>query len=153
MTVAISFGCQNATASNGQGFSTGGALSGSTTTIVSVPPENATAMNFALTCTNQGAVDSKQCSVRINKPSIVLVANPKTISSGQTSSIGWVTAGIESCIVSSPDNQAFTTENANKPKKSGVAQTPTLSQNTSFVLNCTTLAGGTKQATTTVSIQ
>lgn len=153
MTVALSFGCQNATTATGQGFSTNGELSGSTTTVIANVPQNATAVNFALTCTNQGAVDSKQCSVRINKPSIVLVANPKIISSGQTSSIGWVTAGIESCVVSSPDNKAFTDENAGTAKKSSVAQTPALSQTTSFVLDCTTLAGSEKQATTTVTVQ
>lgn len=152
MNVAISFGCQNAATSVGQGFSTAGALSGSTTTVVTAATSSST-VNFGLTCSTSGASDSKQCTVRINRPSIVLTANPKIVSSGATSTVGWVTAGIESCIVSSPNNGAFTAENADKPRASGTAETPILSETMNVSLACTTLAGGSRTATTTVTVQ
>jgi hypothetical protein len=90
--------------------------------------------------------------VNVNKPSIVLVANPRDIEKGDRTNIGWVTGAMESCVISSPDLDAFTEENADYTSTSGSVKTPRLYDDTRFVLTCTTKAGGTKSATTTVNV-
>lgn len=152
MTVGITFGCSAGTAV-GQGFSTNGQNSGSTQATTTSPGAGINTINFGLTCTNQGVTDSKQCTVNLNRPSLIFVANPKVLNSGERSSIGWVTAGMQGCIISSPDHASFTSDHANNSRKSGVAETPTLTADSTFVLSCTTLAGGTRTASTTVDVR
>lgn len=152
MQVGITFACSSGTAV-GQGFSTNGQNSGSAQATTTSPGAGIQAINYGLTCTNQGVSESKQCTVTLNKPSLIFVANPKEINSGERSAIGWVTAGIESCIISSPELSSFTSEHASSPKKSGTVQTPALAADATFVLKCTTLAGGTRTATTTVDVR
>lgn len=152
MQVAISYACQNSVASKGEGFATDNKLSGSAQATVASPTPGSTSVKYGLTCSKDGQTDSAECTVNVNKPSIVLVANPKNIKSGETSTIGWVTGAMESCIVSSPTLTSFTNENKNNTSTSGVAKTPGLTQNTKFVLSCTTKAGGTKTAETTVEV-
>lgn len=151
MKIAISYGCSSGTAV-GQGFTTSG-NSGSAEVTLTSPGAGISTVNYGLTCTNQGTTESKQCTVRINKPSLIFVANPKVINSGERSALGWVTAGIESCVVSSPDNATFTSENAGNAKKSGTVYSPTLTADTTFVLSCTTLSGGTRTASTTIDVR
>lgn len=152
MTVGITFGCSAGTAV-GQGFSTNGQNSGSTQATTTSPGAGINTINFGLTCTNQGVTDSKQCTVNLNRPSLIFVANPKVLNSGERSSIGWVTAGMQGCIISSPDHSSFTSDHANNSRKSGVAETPALTADSTFVLSCTTLAGGTRTASTTVDVR
>jgi len=152
MQVAISYACQNSVASSGSGFTTHNALSGNATTTVANPSIGSQTQTYGLTCSKEGVTDSAQCTIQVNKSSIVLVANPKEIRSGETSNIGWVTGGMESCVISSPTLSGFTEENANNTSVSGAAKTPTLSQNAQFVLNCVTKSGRTKSAATTVQI-
>ncbi len=152
MTVGITFGCSAGTAV-GQGFNTNGQNSGSTQATTTSPGAGINTINFGLTCTNQGVTDSKQCTVNLNKPSLIFVANPKVLNSGERSSIGWVTAGMQGCIISSPDDSTFTNDHANNSRKNGVAETPALTSDSVFVLTCTTLAGGTRTASTTVDVR
>lgn len=152
MTVAISYSC-SAGVSVGRGFDTGGAQSGSATKVIEIPPANATAANFGVTCSNQGLTGSTQCTIQVNKPSIVLVANPKAVQSGKESLIGWVTAGMQSCVVSSPEQADFTSRNAGNTSVSGLATTSPITAATNILLRCQTLGGGTREATTTVSVQ
>jgi len=152
MQVSLSYACQNSTTSSGKGFTTGGALSGSATSTTSVPASGSTTNSYALTCSNEGRTDTAECTVNVNRPSIVLVANPKNIDDGDTSTIGWVTGAMEKCIISSPTLSEFTEDNKNNTSTSGSAKTPELDENTEFVLKCTTKAGGTKTATTTVEV-
>ncbi|HTR18504.1 MAG TPA: hypothetical protein VMH91_00795 [Candidatus Paceibacterota bacterium] len=152
MTVAMSYSCGNATGSSGAGFSTGNQTSGSTTTVITTPPSGTNTANFGLTCTNGSQATGAQCSVQINQPAIVLVSNPKTVPNGQPSSIGWVTAGMQACVISSPQDAAFTASNANNQSVNGVAQTDGITGPTEFDLTCTTLGGQTRIASTTVSV-
>lgn len=85
-------------------------------------------------------------------PVIALVANPSSITASSTSVLGWVTVGMQSCLISSPAHPAFTAENANNTSVSGTARTPALATSTPFVLTCKTASGDTKAATTTVNV-
>jgi hypothetical protein len=152
MSVAITYGCTNATESLGAGFDTGGATSGSTTTVIATPPDGANAINYGIQCRNQGLIGQAQCSVQIGKPSIVLLANPKIVPVNTASSVGWVTASMTSCVVSSPDLPDFTAQNADNTSVNGMATTSPLTQDTLILLHCITVGGSTKDATTTILI-
>ena len=157
-TLAISFSCSIGT-SAGSGFETGGISSGATTTTIKAPPGSANTATYSLTCTNEGKTDTASCTVQVAKPAIVFIANPKKVEDGETSALGWVTSGMKenSCAVSSPDIPAFTADNADKKSTNGAATTPELlakdNNDTSyhFVLQCMTLGGATKSASTTVT--
>lgn len=157
MSVAFSFACGNSTSSTGGGFYTGGALSGATTTLISHLPSGTNTATFTLGCiytpTNGTQLTtSAQCSVNVNNPTIVLVANPSSVTSGASSAIGWVTTGMQSCVISSPTLPDFTLANASSTSVNGVATTTALTASTTvFALNCQTLGGGTKMATTSVT--
>ena len=159
MSVAISFACGNATSATGGGFSTNGALSGATSTIITTPPAGTNTATYTLSCVNTPSTGTPQttgaqCNVTINKPSIVLVANPSVVTSGSATAIGWVTTGMSSCVVSSPTLPDFTAANAGFTNVNGVATTSALTaSSTVFALNCQTLGGGTRVATTSVNVQ
>jgi hypothetical protein len=152
MSIAISFSCGNATGSAGQGFDTGNKLSGSATSTIANPPAGATKATFGLQCTNGTIPATDSCSIDISRPSIILVANPKVIPVNASSTIGWVTTGMESCVVSSPDAAEFSAQNALNTSVNGMAITPALTKTAKFILHCTTLGGQTKDATTTVQV-
>ncbi|MEK7069134.1 MAG: hypothetical protein AAB947_01990 [Patescibacteria group bacterium] len=169
--VFLKFSCSAGT-SSGSGFNTNGVPSGTVPAVLSAPTGGVNTANFGLTCTHEGRVGSAQCSVQVGKPGIVLVANPKSVKSGKTSALGWVTAGIQSCVISSVPTEdgprygfkdtlqhipAFTAENANNLSPNGVATTPPLTAVNNatsyygFLLSCTTLGSGSKIATTSIS--
>src|SRR5674476_336580 len=107
MSLAISYSCSAGIAS-GTGWTVTTQPSGSATTTVAAPPKGTNTATYSLTCTNvvysstaNAQTAGAQCSVQVNTPSIVLVANPKTVQSGATSQIGWVTSGMQSCVISS----------------------------------------------------
>ncbi len=151
MQIAISYSCSMGT-STGSGFTTNGAQSGSATTTIANPPAGTNTATYSLTCNNQGKTAGAQCSVQIARPSIILVANPKTVPSGDSSLIGWITTGMRSCVVSSPDDEEFTDRNSYNTSVNGAATTSALTAGATYVLNCQTMAGGLKSATTSVSI-
>jgi hypothetical protein len=138
-SVAISYSCQNATGSSGSGFSTNGQTSGSATATIISPPSGTNTATYGLTCTGSGQSASAQCSVQINQPAIDLVADPQSVPSGNTTSIGWVTAGMQSCVISSAQDANFTQENAGSTNVNGVAQSDAITQNTTYTLTCQTL--------------
>ncbi len=151
MTLAISYSCSVGT-STPSGFVTNGAQSGSATTTALVPPAGNNTGTYSLICNNQGITAGAQCSVQINQPSIILVANPKTVASGAYSLLGWITTGMQSCTISSPDQSDFTSANAYNTSVNGVATTSPITGPTEFDLDCQTLAGGTKVASTTLQV-
>jgi hypothetical protein len=153
MSLALTFGCQNATTATGSGFDTQGNLSGSAAITLAAPPAGTNTATYSLTCDNQGTKASAQCSVQVNKATIVLVANPSAVASAASATIGWVTTGMQSCVISSADLPDFTSSNAGKTSVNGVAQTPALTSNAQFLLHCQTLGGSTKDATTSVTIR
>ena len=151
MSLAISYSCSSGT-SVGSGFQTNGTQSGSATVTIANPPANTNTATYGLTCTNQNQTASAQCTVQVGRPSIILVANPKAVATSTASRLGWVTSGMQSCVISSPDLPAFTLQNANNTSVNGTATTPPLNSAARFLLHCTTVGGGTRQASTTVSI-
>jgi hypothetical protein len=153
MSVALSFGCRNSATSGGTGFDTNNQLSGSATPVIEQPTIGTSVAKYGLTCSKEGKTDTAECTVKINKPTIVLIANPKEVIAGGEANIGWVTGGMEECTISSPTLSGFTAENAGNNSTSGVAKTPPLTEDTKFVLSCTTKAGATKTAETTVTIR
>jgi len=153
MSVAISFSCGGATGSAGAGFDTQNALSGSTSTVITAPPSTATGQVFGVKCTNSQSLSAQaQCTVQVGKASIILVANPQQVNSGEASTIGWITSGMQSCVVSSPDLPDFTAQNAGNTSVNGMATTSPLTSPAHILLHCTTTAGGTRDATTTVGV-
>ncbi len=152
MTVTMSYSCTNATGSSGSGFNTNSQLSGSATASIAAPSAGTNSTNYILTCTNQSLTASAQCAVQINQPSIALVASPNSITSNATSTVGWVTSGMQSCVISSPNNSAFTSANASNTSANGVAVTPVLTSSMTAVLSCQTAAGGTMQASTLITV-
>lgn len=153
MSVALSFACRNSTSSGGTGFSTNNQMSGSATPVVESPTLGTSVAKYALTCSKEGKTDTAECTVKINTTSIVLIANPKTVKSGGEANIGWITSGMESCrLWSSTLNQEWVGEDDNTANTSGVAKTPSLTEDAHFQLDCTTKSGGTKTAETTVTV-
>lgn len=152
MQASISYSCQNANTSSGEGFSTNGQLSGSASTTVASPILGSTSLTYGVTCSKDGVTDSAQCTVNVNKPSIVLVANPRDIDEGEKTTIGWVTGAMDKCVISSPTLSDFTEENKDNTSVSGSVRTPALTRDTKFVLTCVTKAGSTKSAETTVRV-
>ena len=151
MSIAISYSCAQGTAS-GSGFTASG-QSGTSTALVAAPPQGSNTATYALTCSNGQATSGAQCSIQISQPSIILVANPATISSGQTSLLGWVTTGMQSCVVSSPQDATFTSQNSSNTSPNGTATTLAASSTENYLLHCVTVSGGTKDASTTVQVQ
>lgn len=149
-TVAISYTCTNSKSSTGYGFTTGGQVSGSTSTVLVDPPENAAGINYAIRCENGSLSAGAQCSVQIAKISISLRAEPQQTPVGKSALIGWVTTGMESCVVSSPGQSDFTDRNANSKKTTGIATTSPITQTTDFYLNCKTVSGSTREEKITV---
>ena len=151
--VTFNFICNNATASTGYGFNTNGHMNGTTTAILATPPAGSNAATYTLACSDSnGASAGASCTVQVAIPKIVLVANPANVTSGNSTTIGWITTGMKSCTASSPQDAAFTTLNANNTSINGVASTSPITQKTDYILTCTTLGGNTKIATTTVSL-
>ncbi len=151
MTLAISYACSKGT-SVGTGFSTGGKLVGTTTALLAAPPAGINTASFSLTCTNQNQSSTASCEVQIAKPGIVLVANPQSVEQNGVATIGWVTAGMQKCTISSPDQTDFTARNASRTSVNGVASTSPITVETDILLKCTTVGGNIRQATTTISI-
>jgi len=151
MEIAITYSCSAGT-SSGAGFSTGGAQSGATTTLISSVPANTNTATYTLTCTDAGRSSNTSCKVQVGKPTIVLAANPAEVDEGESSALGWVTSGMKSCVISSPDLEDFTNQNAHIKNVNGTVTTPELDDDTDFVLKCTTVGGGTREATIEIRV-
>ena len=152
MTLAVSYSCSAGTAI-GSGFVASTSPSGSATTTIAAPPAGTNTAMYRLTCNNGGTTAGAQCSVQVALPTIILVANPKTVHSGGASLIGWITSGMQSCVVSSPDDSSFTSRNSSNTSVNGTATTSPVTTSTGYLLHCQTIGGGTRDATTTLSVQ
>ncbi len=153
MSVGFSFSCGNASGSTGTGFNTNGAISGNSSTTITTLPDGQNTATYTLTCVNQGVTASSQCKVQVSKPGIVLVTNPQHVKSGETATIGWITAGMQSCVISSPDQTDFSLKNASITNVNGTATTMPITKTSRFLLDCQTLGSDTRQASTTVTIK
>jgi hypothetical protein len=148
--VAVAYTCTEATSSKGNGFDSGGKLSGTATISLNSVPGNAGSANYSITCINSGRSTTSTCSVQIARPAISFVAQPPSVVSGATTTLGWTTRDMQSCVVSSPDQADFTERNKNAKSTTGVATSSPITGTTQFVLDCTTRGGAKKTATTTV---
>jgi hypothetical protein len=154
MSIAIAYGCDNSTPDSATGFTISTPPNGTATAETTEPAAGTRTNIFSITCkgpTQQTA--SAQCTVQVAKPSIVLVANPKDVESGEASAIGWITSGMRSCVISSPDRADFTERNAANTSVSGTVTTPPITQDTRFLLTCETHGGGAREAGVSVGVQ
>ena len=153
-TIAITYGCSSGVASSSS-FKVTTQPGGSATTTVNTPPAGTNTATYTLACTDQGRTTGAQCSVQVARTNIILVANPKTVPANGTSLLSWLTTGMQSCIISSPDQADFTARNSSNTSVTGAATTSAITTATStvlFQLDCKTLSGADRQATTLVSI-
>ncbi len=151
MTLAIAYSCASGTASS-TGFTITTQPSGTATTTVASPPAGTNTATYTLTCNDQGGTTGAQCSVQVGRPSIILIANPRTVAANGISLLGWITRGMQSCVISSPDQADFTARNSSNTSPNGVATTSPIPSQASFLLHCVTIGGGTKDATTTIMV-
>lgn len=151
-TTTIAYSCSSGTPTP-TGFSLASTGSSTVVTITDLPA-GVNSQSFSLKCVD-GNTSSKSasCTVQVAKPSIIFTANPSTATSSIRSSLGWVTTGMRSCIVSSPDLPQFTSDNASITSPSGAVMTPLLSSTTRFTLQCSTIGGSSRSAQTSVVIQ
>ena len=150
--IGFTYACTNSTTSTGSGFSTNNLMSGTATSTLAAPPAGTNQATYTLACSDGTNSAGASCTVQVSTPKIVLVANPASVTSGDFTSIGWTTSGMKACVISSPQDTAFASLNANNTSINGMAPTSAITQKTDYVLTCTTLGGATKIATTTVSI-
>jgi hypothetical protein len=92
----------------------------------------------------------------VGNAAIVLVATPEKIAKTETedlkrkSTIGWVTSGMQSCVISNTDFADWTTAQAGNTSISGAAVSPIITADTTFKLTCQTLGGATASSTVKV---
>ncbi len=143
--VTISYTCTNSQRSTGLGFDTNGATAGATTVTLDDAPENAVGKNFAIKCEDGNVTAGAQCSVQLAKVSISLRAEPNPVKVGTSALIGWVTTGMKSCTVSSPDQEDFTARNASRTATAGIATTSPVVERSDFYVDCVTVTGENRQ--------
>ncbi|MBI5457590.1 hypothetical protein HY971_02605 [Candidatus Kaiserbacteria bacterium] len=150
--IAITYGCSSGIASSSS-FTITTQPGGSATTTVQNPPAGTNTATYSLACVDGAKTSGAQCSVQVSRPTIILVANPATVTAASsTSLISWLTTGMDSCVISSPDMPGFTIQNMSNTSVAGAATTTPLTSAARIHLECQTLAGGTKGATTTVHV-
>ncbi len=152
--IAISWSCTGAVASKGDKFDTGNEMSGSTEIPAALPQGSASSatITYALTCSKDGVQKVATCVVGVSKPFVALAATPSETTSGKTVKLAWVSGGMrdgdDACTITSDELPAF-----RKTGKSGLADTPNITEETTFDLKCTTKGGLTKEASATVRIR
>ena len=151
-TLALTYNCSSGIASS-SAFKVTTQPGGSATTTVKAPPQGTNTATYTLACTDNGKTTGAQCSVKVNRPNIFLVTNPRTVAPGEISLISWLTTGMDSCIISSPDQPDFTLRNSSNTSVTGAATTSPITSSAMFQLDCITKGGIDRQATTTVSVE
>lgn len=154
MDIAISYACAGgATSARAQGFTIpANSLSG-TTSVVAEKPTLGDTVTYGLTCANGAETSSAQCTVRVGRTSIVLIATPEKVQlsdpeeTKRQSTIGWVTTGMQSCVISSPELSTWSDQQKGISSVAGAVTSPTLTADANFVLTCKTL-GGTEASST-----
>jgi len=158
--IVISYACRGANTARSDGFDNGGKLGGSATSTAAFDIERpgSTSHRFALTCAKDGQIKTATCEVEVIEPSVVVVANPNPIQSGNTTRIGWLSSGMKSCTIKSGDGttqaNTFNELHKNAIQPNGAATTPALTQNLNVVVTCLSKNElTTKTATTTVEVR
>src|SRR3989344_1449333 len=157
MPIAITYGCSSGTATSSS-FLVTTQPGGSAIATVANPPAGTNTATYSLACVDQGKTSGAQCSVQVSRPTIILVANPSTVTASSTSAtssislISWLTTGMDSCVISSPDMPGFTLQNMSNTSMNGAATTSPLTSAARVHLDCLTAAGSVRGATTTVHV-
>ena len=157
MPIAITYGCSSGTATSSS-FLVTTQPGGSAMATVANPPAGTNTATYSLACVDQGKTSGAQCSVQVSRPTIILVANPSTVTASSTSAtssislISWLTTGMDSCVISSPDMPGFTLQNMSNTSMNGAATTSPLTSAARVHLDCLTAAGSVRGATTTVHV-
>lgn len=152
--IAISWTCRGAGTSRGDGFSTGGQPNGSTEIRLSASDiENNNGLkNLILTCIKDGKTVIDQCPLTANAAFIAVVAVPSEVSANETTKIGWIVKGMAPgdniCNITSDKHPDFRITGRNK-----VITTPSITENTTFTIECTTGAGNTKEAKVPIKVR
>lgn len=137
--VTIEWGASTeATSCSGLNFSTGGAVSGSTT----VSPSSDT--TYTILCTYASGTFQSSAFVDVINSTINLSANPTQVRSGNQSTIVWSATNVDSCTTTGPGGFS-------KNTISGSAPSGPLTQQSVFIFTCQN-AGGTLSRTATVFI-
>ena len=82
-------------------------------------------------------------------PAAMIVGNPSTINSGETSTLSWASVFTRTCSVSSADGTVLVADGLSD----GSVRAPALSTTTAFSVRCTTNATTTVSASTTVTVR
>ncbi len=154
-SVTITYSCQNAVAAEGVGFTTNG-VSGTGTALIEKQGAGVSKVSYGLICTGQNGqkAQARQCDVAVYNPTIVMVSNPTRIENDKDTTIGWVTKGMKSCTVGSedPDLVEWDEDQEGNTNVSGSVKTPSLDEDTEFILTCTTQGGNSKDSKITVDV-
>lgn len=136
-SATLTWSCPSAynTSSSGTNFSTGGALSGST----SVSPTSNT--TYTIVCNDSGS--SGQVAVTVLNPVLSISASPTRVRQGNASTITWSASEVDSCSVSGP---SFSASGLSGSQSSGAIQ-----NESTYTLTCST-EGGDESASVTVTL-
>ncbi len=107
----------NADTCTGNGFNTGGARSGTSGTVTTVPGNT-----YQLMCTSSSGAAPCTSQITASSPVAYITATPSRVKSGGTAVVSWSAANVTSCTVSGTDGYA-----------SGVLAGPTVATSTSNV--------------------
>ena len=149
-TSIISWTSTNASechATQGAGFSTGGAVVGSDITSALYSDTN-----YSVTCSNSSGSSSDSVVVRvnntppINNPTANISANPTSVNSGNTTTIQWSSTNASECHATG--GPGFSTSGAT----SGSSASSALTSTSVFSVTCTNSSGGTASNSVTVYV-
>lgn len=145
--VTLTWSSTNATSGcTGNGFSTGGATSGSIAVSPSINPTN-----YGVTCSNPGGSASDSIAIEVKKPTISIGAKPARVSSGSHTKIFWTSIDTNSCTVTGNGISAIGTESPNNGDPNNGIDSGAIIQQTVFKIICTT-NGNPVSAQTIVNI-
>ena len=140
--IALSWNCTNADTSSGDGFETGGKLSGPKIIPTDDIPIGLKKLSYILTCKRQESVRTVACEIALNRPVITIVANPNPAPAGREVNVGWISGGTTSCDVASEVEPV--SQDVNDEGRRGVITLPSIRATTTVAVRCDTVGGGEK---------
>ncbi len=137
--VAVSWACQNADTSRGEGFSTANEPSGATE-VPAKAPEGTQLLRLRLACSKGAQGATAECVVGINRPQIISTVSPTEVERGRPVIIGWLGKGMkrsdDACEIRSDTHPEF----SHKGRMTAL-RSPAINEGTTFTITCTTLGG------------
>ena len=130
----------NTTSCSGQGFSTGGATSGTR----SVSPSNIT--NYGISCATSGADIHRTTTVTVLEPTASISASSNRVNVGDTITVSWNAENVESCSINGP-GISLTSPAGTNGVVSG-SQEVVITQQSTYIISCS--PGGTNAQSATI---